>query len=81
MEGLRQDVSVLTLLLYISLEKAIRYSDINTRYHIYAKACQIKRHNADEIDIIGRTEIAVKESFVSLQKGAKKMDLKVKADE
>jgi 4-hydroxy-L-threonine phosphate dehydrogenase PdxA len=64
------------LLFNIALEKVIRYAKINTRGGIFCKSVQIFAY-ADDIDIVGRSQVAVKEVFISLEKAAKKMGLQV----
>jgi protein-disulfide isomerase-like protein with CxxC motif len=60
----------------IALEKVIRDANINTRGTIFFKSVQILAY-ADGTDIIDRTEMAMKEAFINLEKAAYKMHLKI----
>jgi sorting nexin-29 len=57
------------MLFNIALEKAVRASGIEKRGTIYHKSVQILAY-ADDIDIIGRTERAVREDFENLERTA-----------
>jgi sorting nexin-29 len=70
--GLRQGDALVCLLFNIALERVIRDAGINVRGTIFYKCVQILAY-ADDIDIIGRTQRAMKEAFISLEKAAKKM--------
>jgi sorting nexin-29 len=74
--GLRQGDALACLLFNIALEKVIRDANINTRGTIFFKSVQILAY-ADDIDIIARTETAMKEAFTNLEKAAKKMHLNI----
>jgi sorting nexin-29 len=52
----------------IALDKVIRGEKINTRGRIFYKSVQILAY-ADDIDIVGRSQAAMKEAFSSLEKG------------
>jgi hypothetical protein len=56
------------LLFNIALEKVTRDAEINRRGSIY-KSVQIYAY-ADDIDIVGRSQAAMKEAFVSLEKNS-----------
>jgi hypothetical protein len=60
----------------MALEKVIRDSDINLRETIFYKSVQILAY-ADGIDIIVRTQKAMKQAFTNLEKAAKKMHLQI----
>ena len=64
------------MLFNLALEKAVRDADIDTRGTIYYKSVQLLAY-ADDIDIIGRSPKAVKETFSKLEKAAKNMGLKI----
>jgi hypothetical protein len=60
----------------IALEKAVRDAGIEKRGTIYHKSVQVLA-SADDIDIIGRTTRAVKETFLKLEKAAQEIVLTV----
>jgi hypothetical protein len=64
------------LLFNVALEKVIRDVKINTRGNIFYRSVQIFSC-ADDIDIVGRSQTAMKEAFISLEKVAKEMNLQV----
>jgi hypothetical protein len=64
------------LLFNVALEKVIRDVKINTRGNIFYKSVQIFAC-ADDIDIVGQSQAAMKEAFISLEKVAKEMNLHV----
>jgi sorting nexin-29 len=74
--GLRQGDALACLLFNIALEKVIRDANINTRGTIFFKSVQILAY-ADDIDIIARTETAMKEAFTKSEKAAKKTHLNI----
>jgi hypothetical protein len=61
------------LLFNIALEKVIRDASLNTRGSVFYEPVQILAYAVD-IDII-RTQAAMKEDFINLEKAAKKMNL------
>jgi hypothetical protein len=65
-----------SLLFNIALEKVIRDAKINPRGNIFYKSVQIFAY-VDEIDIVGWSQAAKKEVFISLEKAAKEMGLQV----
>ena len=69
--GLRQGDGLACLLFNLALEKAIRYSGTATRGTIVNRSSQILAY-ADDIDIIGRTEQAVHDSFIMLLSNARR---------
>lgn len=74
--GVRQGDSLACLLFNIALEKVIRDSNINNRGTIFNKSIQLLAF-ADDIGIIARTPRALEEAFISLEKEALKMGLKI----
>jgi hypothetical protein len=66
---LRQGDALACMLFNITLEKAVRDAGIEKRGKIYHKSVQVLAY-ADDIDIIGRTTRAVKETFLKLEKAA-----------
>jgi hypothetical protein len=67
--AVRQGVVLACLLFNIALEKVIRDASLNTRGTVFYKSVQIVAC-ADVINIIGRTQTAVKEAFINLEKAA-----------
>ena len=65
--GVWQGEALACLLFNIALEKVIRDAAVNTRGTIFYKSVQILAY-ADDIDIIGRTQAAMIETFTSLEK-------------
>ncbi|KAJ4445346.1 hypothetical protein ANN_07151 [Periplaneta americana] len=59
----------------LALEKVMRDSRINTRGTIFYKLIQVPAY-ADDLDIIG-SQAAMKEAFIKLEKGARKMHLQI----
>jgi len=57
-----------------TLEKVIRYAAVNIKGTIFYKSVQILAY-ADDIDIIGRTQSAMIETFTSLETAARSMNL------
>jgi sorting nexin-29 len=74
--GLRQGDAIACLLFNIALEKVIRDANINTRGTIFYKSVEILAY-ADDIVIIARTKMAMKEAFTNLEKAAEKMHLNI----
>ena len=72
--GVQQGDALACLLFNIALDKVIRDAPINTRGTIFYRSVQILA-NADNIDIIGRTQAAMIEAFTSLEKAAKGINL------
>jgi sorting nexin-29 len=72
--GVRQEDALACLLFNTALEKVIRDTAVNTRGTIFYKSVQILAY-ADDIDIIGRTQLAMIEAFTTLEKAAKDMNL------
>jgi sorting nexin-29 len=74
--GVRQGDSLACLLFNIALEKVIRESGVNTRGTIFYNSVQILAY-ANDINIIARTQGAMKEAFISIEKAGKKMNLRI----
>jgi sorting nexin-29 len=72
--GVRQGDALACLLFNTALEKVIRDSGINLITSFMS--VQILSY-ADDIDIIGRTQKAMKEAFANLKKAARKMHLQI----
>jgi hypothetical protein len=70
----RQCDALACILFNIAFEKVIRNSDIQTRRTIFLKTVQILAY-ADEIDILSRTILGLKEAFLNLEKSARNMGL------
>lgn len=64
--GLRQGDALACQLFNIALEKVIRDSKVQTTGTIFNKSTQILAY-ADDIDIIGRSLAAAKESFIKTE--------------
>ncbi|GBN89732.1 hypothetical protein AVEN_36498-1 [Araneus ventricosus] len=62
--GLRQGDSLASLLFNLALEKCIRVSGLDRRGTLWNRSLQLLAY-ADDIDINGRSERAVKEAFRS----------------
>jgi sorting nexin-29 len=73
---IRQGDAVACLLFNIALEKVIRDANINIRGNIFYISVQILAY-ADDIDITGRSQAAMKEAFTSLEKAATEMHLNI----
>jgi hypothetical protein len=72
--GVRQGEALASLLFNTALEKVIIDAAVSIRGTIFHKSVQILAY-ADDIDIIGRTQSATIETFASLEKAAKGMNL------
>jgi hypothetical protein len=72
--GVWQGDVLACLLFNIILEKVIRHAAVNTRGIIFYKSVQILAY-ADNIDIIGRTQSAMFETFTTFKKATKGMNL------
>jgi sorting nexin-29 len=73
--GLRQGDILACLLFNIALDKVIRNSGKEMRGTTYHKPVQVLAYS-DDLDIIGRSERAVREAFTKLDKEAQLMGLK-----
>jgi sorting nexin-29 len=72
--GLRQGDALACLLFNTTLENVVHESNIQTRGTIFSKTTQILAY-ADDIDIMCRTMMGLKESFISFEKSAHRMGL------
>ena len=75
-KGLRQGDSLACLLFNLALEKAVRRAGIQTNGTIFYKSVQLLAY-ADDIDIIARSRMALKEAFLSLEGAAREMGLRI----
>jgi sorting nexin-29 len=64
----------------VALEKVVTDAGINTRGNIFYKSVQILAF-AYDIDIIGRTQKSMKETFLNLERAVKKMNLQSNQNE
>jgi hypothetical protein len=79
MNGLRQDDALAYLLFNVVPEKVIWDSGIQTRVTIFYKLVQLLAY-ADDLDLISRTAVDLKEAFLSLVQVAEDMGLKINDD-
>ncbi|GBL78585.1 hypothetical protein AVEN_65180-1 [Araneus ventricosus] len=77
--GLRQVDSLACLLFNLALEKCIRVSGLDRRDTLWNRSLQLLTYE-DDIDIIGRSERAVKEAFRALEISATDMGLTINED-
>jgi len=75
-KGLRQGDSLDCLLFNLALEKVVRNEGIQTSGTIFYKSVQLLAY-ADDIDIIARSQTALKEAFLSLERAAGEMGLRI----
>jgi len=75
-KGLRQGHSLACLLFNLAFEKAVRNAGIQTSGTILYKSVQLLAY-ADDIDIIARSRMALKEAFLSLERAAGKIGLRI----
>jgi len=75
-KGFRQGDALSCDFFNIALERIVQNSLANIRGTIFQKSVQLLAY-ADDIDIIGRTQRAVNEAFVSIESEAAKMGLAV----
>jgi sorting nexin-29 len=75
-KGLRQGDPLACLLFNLALEKVVRDAGIQTNGTIFYKSVQLLAC-ADDIDIIARSTTALKEAFLSLERAAGVMGLKI----
>jgi sorting nexin-29 len=73
---LRQSDALACMLFNIALEKAVRDAGIGKRGTIYHTSVQVLAY-AGDIDVIGQTTRAVKETFLELEKAAQEIGLTV----
>jgi hypothetical protein len=75
-KGLRQGDSWACLRFNLALERVVRNAGIQTNRTIFYKSVQLLVY-ADDIDIIARSQAALKEAFISLERAAGEMGLKI----
>lgn len=74
--GLRQGDGLSPVLFNLALEKVFRMARIDTKGTIFHKSKQVLAY-ADDIDIVGRSETAVKETFKALEESLAASGLQV----
>ncbi|KAA5634528.1 hypothetical protein F3G63_34855, partial [Pseudomonas aeruginosa] len=67
------------LLFNVALDKCIRDSAIETTGNIYYKSAQVLGY-ADDIDVIGRSALAVESAYLALEASSLEAGLQVNAD-
>jgi sorting nexin-29 len=72
--GLRQGDALACLLFNIALEKVIWEAGVQTRGTIFYKSVQILAY-AGDVDIIGRSLLAMEEAFLAIESAGRKMGL------
>jgi sorting nexin-29 len=77
--GVRQGDALACLLFNMALEKVIRDAGLNTAGTIFSKSVHILAY-ADDVDIIARSRATLGESFLALEKSARKMNLRVNVE-
>jgi sorting nexin-29 len=75
-KGLRQGDSLACLLFNLEMEKVVRNAGIQTNGTIFYKLVRLLAY-ADDTDIIARSQTALKEAFLSLERTAREMGLKI----
>ena len=75
-KGVRQGDSLACLLFNLALEMVVRKAGIQTNGTIFYKSVQLLAY-ADDIDIIARSRKALKEAFLSLERAAREMGLRI----
>ena len=78
-QGLRQGDVLSTLLFNVVLEIIVRRAKLQANGTVFNKQTQILAH-ADDIDIIGRNQAAIRKAFLALEREANKVGLKTKQD-
>jgi Reverse transcriptase (RNA-dependent DNA polymerase) len=76
MQGLRQGDVLSTLLFNVVLEIIERRTKLQTNGTIFYRQTQILAY-ADDIDIIGRSQAAVRDAYLALEREANKVELKI----
>jgi hypothetical protein len=74
--GLRQGDVLSTLLFNVVLEVIVRRANLQKTGTIYNKETQLLAY-ADDIDIVGRSQSAVRDAFLALEREAAKIGLKI----
>jgi hypothetical protein len=75
-QGLRQGTVLSTLLFNVVLEVIVGRTNLQTTGTIYNKEAQILAY-ADDIDIVGRSQLAVLVAYLALKVEAAKVGLKI----
>ena len=75
-QGLRQGDVLSQLLFNVVLEIIVRRAKLQTNGTIFNKLTQILAY-ADDIDIIGRSQAAVRDAYLALEREANKVGLKI----
>ena len=75
-QGLRQGDVLSQLLFNVVLEIIVRRAKLQTNGTIFNKLTQILAY-ADDIDIIGRSQVAVRDAYLVLEREANKVGLKI----
>jgi hypothetical protein len=75
-QGLRQGDVLSTLLFNVVLEVIVRRANLQTTGTIYNKETQLFAY-ADHIDIVGRSQSAVRDAYLALEIEAAKEGLKI----
>jgi hypothetical protein len=75
-QGLRQEDVLSTLFFNFVLEVIVRRANLQTTGTIYNKETQLFAY-ADDIDIVGRSQSAVRDAYLALEGEAAKVGLKI----
>jgi hypothetical protein len=75
-QGLRQGVVLSTLLFNVVLEVIVQRANLQTTGTIYNNETQLLAY-ADDIDIVGRSQSAVRDAYLALEKEGAKVGLKI----
>jgi hypothetical protein len=75
-QGLRQGDVLFTLFFNVVLEVIVRRANLQTTGSIYNKESQLLAY-ADDIDIVGRSQPAVRNAYLSLERETSKLGLKI----
>jgi hypothetical protein len=75
-QGLKQAGVLSTLLFNVILEVILRRANLQTTGRVYNKETQLLAY-ADDIDIVGRSQSAVRSGYLALEREAAKVGLKI----
>jgi hypothetical protein len=75
-KGLRQEDVLSTLLFNVVLEVIVRRANLQTTGTIFNKERQLLAY-ADDIDIVGRSQAAVRDAYLALEEEAAKVGLRI----